>query len=478
MTSVVEAQLPSNSTQSVPVAGMASMQIQSAAPSNPFGGLPHGCDPQEDHEIDEDEEEYCEPTEKIAPELLTEAMICSGYMLKRGEKRKTWKKRWVVLRASRLAFYKNHKEYRLTKVINTSEIRAVVPVEFKRVGITIGIVTPDYTLYLRDTSPQDTYRWIENIESARPRDSSSNYSATQPSGSLPARNPLRSLATRAETGPATPSPRYGSQGISPAVAITPRSRTAPPVSISQVCDDMHTQPNLLSASPTSIQPRRGNASELDEIPDDGRLTAPAAMPAVPSTAPAGAPSSAQQVISSSEEEYEADDSRQAVPLPKLNPAEDANRIIAQGYLMKQSFRRKQWRKRWFVLTKNQIFYARSHMDSRASRSIFTSMILDVMECEAPSAPSQPFHLRSISGTSPTNETSSTGFLADLSGTSMFSASKPRLDRCFKIVTPKRNYFVCAPTEEEEIKWISALQTIVNRQRSTPMPQLRAILATR
>ena len=85
---MVEAQLPSNTTQSVPVADMASMQIQSPATSNLLGGLSYGCDPQEDHEIDEDEEDYCEPTEKIAPELLTEAMICSGYLLKRGEKRK------------------------------------------------------------------------------------------------------------------------------------------------------------------------------------------------------------------------------------------------------------------------------------------------------------------------------------------------------------------------------------------------------
>lgn len=59
-------------------------------------------------EVDEDEDE-CGFADQTAPELLNEVIIRSGYLLKRGDKRKTWKKRWVVLRASRLAFYKNER---------------------------------------------------------------------------------------------------------------------------------------------------------------------------------------------------------------------------------------------------------------------------------------------------------------------------------------------------------------------------------
>ena len=42
---------------------------------------------------------------------------------------------------------------------------------------------------------------------------------------------------------------------------------------------------------------------------------------------------------------------------------DPSRIILQGYLMKQSNRRKHWRKRWFVLTSSKLMYTRSHMVS-------------------------------------------------------------------------------------------------------------------
>ena len=50
-----------------------------------------------------------------------------------------------------------------------------------------------------------------------------------------------------------------------------------------------------------------------------------------------------------------------------------------------------------------------------------------------------------------------------------------MEHCFKIVTPMRTYFLCAPTEEEEIKWLSALQTILNRQRSAPGSQQRTVM---
>jgi hypothetical protein len=38
-----------------------------------------------------------------------ERLINSGYLLKKGERRKTWKKRWFVLRTEKLAYYKDQK---------------------------------------------------------------------------------------------------------------------------------------------------------------------------------------------------------------------------------------------------------------------------------------------------------------------------------------------------------------------------------
>lgn len=41
--------------------------------------------------------------------------------------------------------------------------------------------------------------------------------------------------------------------------------------------------------------------------------------------------------------------------------------------------------------------------------------------------------------------------------------KKNYEHCFKIITPKRTFLVTAPTEEEEIKWLAALQCLVARR---------------
>lgn len=41
--------------------------------------------------------------------------------------------------------------------------------------------------------------------------------------------------------------------------------------------------------------------------------------------------------------------------------------------------------------------------------------------------------------------------------------KRNYQHCFKIITPRRTYIVCAPSEEDEIKWLAALQCLVARK---------------
>ncbi|KAI9489854.1 hypothetical protein BDB00DRAFT_841009 [Zychaea mexicana] len=58
----------------------------------------------------EDDDPAAIPISGQALELLqTEKAIQSGYLLKKGEKRRTWKKRWFVLRTTKLAMYKDSK---------------------------------------------------------------------------------------------------------------------------------------------------------------------------------------------------------------------------------------------------------------------------------------------------------------------------------------------------------------------------------
>lgn len=60
---------------------------------------------------------------------------------------------------------------------------------------------------------------------------------------------------------------------------------------------------------------------------------------------------------------------------------------------------------------------------------------------------------------PSTSQSSSG---QLSSGVLPSADK-NYEHCFKIITPKRTYLVCAPSEEDEIKWLAALQCLVARK---------------
>lgn len=383
-----------------------------------------------------------------------------------------------------MAFYKNEREYRLLKVINASEIRAVAPVDFKRVGLSIGIVTAERTVYIRAPSQDETYAWIEDINRMRCQHDASGL--VQPIHALHLRNEPRRGTLRTDTAPMAFS--RSEQGASAPITIAARSATVPPISIQQVCDDMQTGATVLSSSPTStlMLSTAGSSGRLHRAetqsvrwqatPLEGTdvRSASAPEPVYPVEEARPVPPHLN-LASSSEEEGDAED--ECVPaMPQSSPTEDVNRIIAQGYLMKQGARRRQWRKRWFVLTVNTLYYAHSHMDARAHRSFPMSMILDVMECEPSQGTSQPFSLRSLSSAPIRSESSHLDALShpEAAVQSLLRAPvRTRMDHCFKIVTPKRTLMICAPTEEEEIKWLSAFQTILNRQRSAPMARQRS-----
>jgi hypothetical protein len=196
---------------------------------------------------------------------------------------------------------------------------------------------------------------------------------------------------------------------------------------------------------------------------------------------------------------------------------DLNKVIHQGYLMKQSNRRKQWRKRWFILTSAHLSYTRSHMDGKPHRQIPLTSILDAIEYTSKKSGTQP---QSPSPSSPglqspppfginfqlgSNQEASSGGVGtalrdgvfspgDSSGGAAGSYTLPppmgpsndhapekrasganlgvtppaqpkrKKENCFKIITPKRTYVVCAPTEEEEIKWLSAMQALLAHWR--------------
>lgn len=389
-------------------------------------------------DVELDEDELGHATHETPQELINEKIVRAGFLLKRGERRKLWKRRWVVLRPSRLAFYKNEQEYLLLNLVNTRDMRAVVPVDFRRIGTSIGIVTPERTLFLKASSQDETNAWIEALLNTRDQavessDLGPHLSRMPPTPALAI--PAPRIDDTDERG--TPVRRTEFQSFSrwftlDAVASAPRATEDGKARV-RVRAPMHGV---------------GLSSSDDDL--DAESEEPGPMPAAAPRVVAGTGSA---------------------------PETDVNRVIAQGYLMKQSTRRKHWRKRWFVLTLDALYYSRSHMELHTYRRVPTAEIMDVMEYDLGSSPSSGPSL-SLSPTSfprlgfitgspesrgppamPTSPSMDTGALTP--------DTHHRADHCFRIVTTSRPFVLCAPTEDEEIQWLSALQTLLHRQRPTP-----------
>ncbi|ORY49910.1 hypothetical protein BCR33DRAFT_556443 [Rhizoclosmatium globosum] len=91
--------------------------------------------------------------------LDAEKVLKSGYLLKKGEKRKTWKTRWFVLRSVKLAYYKNDKEYELLNIIPLENVTTVADVDLAHRQNVFGVVTRDRTFFLQAESPSEMESW-------------------------------------------------------------------------------------------------------------------------------------------------------------------------------------------------------------------------------------------------------------------------------------------------------------------------------
>lgn len=56
------------------------------------------------------------------------------------------------------------------------------------------------------------------------------------------------------------------------------------------------------------------------------------------------------------------------------------------------------------------------------------------------------------------------------GATTVSSTSP-WQHTFQVITPKRTFKLCAPSEEEEIKWLAALRALINRERGVTSPGL-------
>lgn len=184
-------------------------------------------------------------------------------------------------------------------------------------------------------------------------------------------------------------------------------------------------------------------------------------------------------ISSDEDEPYFSDPRQGwpdrsnntAPGTEVTPATsdiDPNKVILSTYLMKKSRKatREVWRKRWFFLTSSMITYTKSHMDSRPLTTIPLHAVLDVFSVESGDSDEDDGESTAADARNKPNRHTS---LRSSGKRDNAGASAGQDQHIIRIVTNKRRYDLCAPSEEEEIKWLAAIRALINRERERQAP---------
>ncbi|KAK7463444.1 hypothetical protein VKT23_006796 [Stygiomarasmius scandens] len=331
----------------------------------------------EDSEDDDDEGEGGWKTADVStanPQgSADEGVIKAGYLWKKGERRKTWKKRWFVLRPAHLAYYKTAAEYQLLRLLELSDVHSCTQVSLKRHENAFGLVSPVRTFYLQASTPAEVQEWVQAIEETR-----------QKLGAIP--------------------------GTSTA-----------PIPIPRGADRTHFSPPPITPSPPSHIQNATSSDSEDASPSGYKRTKSISSQTRPVVA--SSPSKSQTVTAS----------------------KDPGKTVLSGYLMKCGSKRRNWRKRWFVLSGEKLMYSASHMDTKPHRQFALADVLDALEYEVPHRQHPP-------------PVSSPSFAVS-------ESEDPQSAHTFKIVTTKRTLLLCAPTEEDEIKWLGAVRALIARRGS-------------
>ncbi|KAI8142672.1 hypothetical protein BJV82DRAFT_613837 [Fennellomyces sp. T-0311] len=379
----------------------------------------------------EDDDPAAIPISGQALELLqTEKAVKSGYLLKKGEKRRTWKKRWFVLRTTKLAMYKDSKEYKLLRIIDLHEVHSVVHVTSRnKYKYMFAISTPKRMYYLQADNQHELDGWIAAIEQTKAE--LVLYDADDDQSSLGrdqafAKDVISSYKSH-HTAPAKPTThqRRRSSGADssirrPSAASTSDRKPSgvdnahvPPVDIPKSTrhrpEPFHLNTATAAAS-ASLEHGLGSYSTTQTYPLSPISDHQAQLHVADALA-----------SSEDDDEYSWTDD-----MANVQQEENRNRILIDGYLLKLG-RNKGWRKRWFVLRTDTLAYYEDDKEYAPHRIIPLTHIIDSLEIDP------------------------------------ISKNKKY---CFKIVIPKRSYVLCASTEMEMESWLNALSVGVRRVKKT------------
>lgn len=184
-------------------------------------------------------------------DLYTATSIKSGYLHKKGERRRAWKKRFFVLRPRSLGYYKDSKEYKLLRQIPLLDIRTCAQVQVKKHDYVFGIVTKERTFYIQTSSTHERDEWVQAINAAMDQakrleqghhqSSNTDDADTPQARPSPGLTPQRSSSALSQSGAGTTQP------IAIAGARPAPSSSAQPQSMASITTASSFSPSTLGS---------------------------------------------------------------------------------------------------------------------------------------------------------------------------------------------------------------------------------------
>ncbi|CDR46744.1 CYFA0S25e01596g1_1 [Cyberlindnera fabianii] len=352
------------------------------------------------------------PTPPAPAEPEQHAIVLSSWLYKRA-KSHSWQKRWCVLRRNQLAYYKDSKEYKASRVIPAQDILSFSEIPDSNKWHFI-VVTSYRVFHLRAQDKETYLKWAQALDQV-----------VRSNEQVEGRDRENSSLQHEVYDDDDDEDQVGDGEVE---TFSPTKRI-----ITHDCDSIDHDLQNFHFSGTDDNFTSGGLSDTGSNP--GR--SPGALLNNHSSVSLGYFNEKEMIPTSIPEENEDltshhhdDDDHHHKRTVYFNSFSSTSpeHIIDSGYLYRLKKRYKQWKKYYLTLTNHYLYFYKNSKDfenNKVYKSINVDEIIDCVE------------------------------LDPLSRSRVF---------CMLIVTPKKRIRFCADSEDELTKWLVLLKTIVKTRK--------------
>lgn len=254
-------------------------------------------------------------------------VLRSGWLYKRSRTTKKWSRRWFVLRANQLVYYKDESEYKTEWMISTADIMSVAMLADQKPNH-FALFTNNKNFHLRADNTPDAEAWVDVIRQA----------AEEAAESV--------LCSSFER-------------LSP-LSRSPQDFKKEQTSLVEKLEGIQFPKNFHQPSPSMAVSPGGGAYCDFSGPEDAGMSSCTSENGVGSPRPTQQPAQPQQ-----QQQVESDEEK----------------IVKQGYLLRLKKRYNQWRRQYVVLTTHRMVFYKSEKHKAQLKMIPVGDIIDVVDID-------------------------------------------------------------------------------------------------